>query len=107
MNITVFSREATSKEGRKFHTYFGRLTKTDGDEVSVNLKFRKACGEPDGNKCPMNIIVDKAHANYTEKEEEYTTAEGEQKTALKRTLWINEWTEGEPYMDKSLDAFVD
>ena len=106
MKITVFAKQATSKEGRNFYNYFGKLTKVDGSEVTVNLKFKKTAGEPDGAKCPMNIVVDKTNANYVEKEETYTK-DDEEKVALKKTLWINAWTEGEAYRDESLDAFVD
>ena len=102
MNLTVFAKSKTTKEGKAFLTYFSKLTKKDGTEVSVELKFREECGAP--KSFPCNIIVDKQDANLVEKEITYEK-DGEDKEALQRRMWISAWTDGEPYVDHSLDDF--
>lgn len=102
MNLTVFAKSKTTKEGKPFNTYFSKLTKKDGTEVSVELKFREECGAP--KNFPCNIIVDKQDANLVEKEITYEK-DGEEKEALQRRMWISKWTDGEPYVDHSLDDF--
>ena len=105
MQIAVFAKKMTSKDGRPFVRYISKLTKKDGSEVTVNVKFQEACGEPKDN-CPCNIQFDKAHANLTEKVQTYTDKEtGEEKEAVSKTLWISAWEYGEEYVDKSLDDF--
>lgn len=102
MNLTVFAKSKTSKEGKSFNTYFAKLTKKDGSEVSTELKFREECGVP--KSFPCNIIVDKQHANLVEKQVTFEK-DGEEKEALQRKLWISKWTDGEPFVDHSLDDF--
>ena len=105
MQVAIFSRKAQTKEGRTFYTYFGKLTKKDGTEVSANFKFRESCGAPEGARCPMNIVFDKSDANYSEKQETYTDTEGVEKEVTRKTVWISKWSEGEPYVDNSMDDF--
>ena len=105
MQVTIFSRKGTTKDNRQFYTYFGKLTKKDGTEVTANFKFRESCGAPDGAKCPINIVFEKGSANYSEKNETYTDAEGIEKEVTRKTVWVSEWTEGEPYVDNSMDDF--
>lgn len=107
MRVAIFSRKQTSTSGSQFYTYFGKLTKKDGTEITANFKFREACGSPEGAKCPMNIVFDKEHANFSEKQETYTDKEGVEREIIRQTVWISEWTEGEPYVDNSMDDFVD
>jgi len=107
MEKTIFSKTRTSKEGKKFYTYFTTLTKKTGEDVTVQVKFREECGQPDGKACPMNIEVAKEDCNYSEKTVQYETPEGETKEAVRRVLWISNWKEGTPYVDTSMDAFID
>jgi hypothetical protein len=107
MQVTIFSKKQTAKDGRQFYTYFGRLTKKDGTEVTANFKFRESCGAPDGGKCPINIVFEKTSANFTQKQETYTDAEGIEKEVVRQTVWLSDWTEGEPYVDHSMDDFAD
>lgn len=103
MIITVFAKSATSKEGKKYIIYLGRLTnKATGEEVNVRVKFREDCGQPRADACPMTIIVPKEAANLVTST--YTVEDkGEERTS--RTLWIAKWSEGEPYVDHSLDEY--
>lgn len=106
MEQTIFAKQRTSKEGNKFYTYFTTLKKADGTEITTEVKFKEECGAPDGKACPMNIKFDKADANFSEKTVTYTDANGEEQEAIRRKLWISKWTEGEEYVDTSMDDFV-
>lgn len=104
MQAAIFAKKMTSKDGRNFNRYITKLTKKDGEVVTMNVKFREECGEP--KNCPCNIEFDKADANYTEKLDKYVDKEtGEVKEAVSKTLWISNWIEGEPYVDTSMDEF--
>ena len=105
MQLTIFAKKKTTKEGKAFFTYFTTLKKKDGTELTTEVKFRESCGSPSGDSCPMNIEVDKSDCNFTEKPVTYTTQDGEEKDAISRKLWIANWIEGEPYVDHSMDDF--
>ena len=105
MRATIFSKKMQTKEGRNYNRYITKLTKVDGSVVTMAVKFREECGEP--KNCPCNIVFDKANANFSEKVQTYIDKEtGEEKEAVSKVLWINAWTEGEPYVDTSMDEFV-
>ena len=107
MKATIFAKKMTSKDGRQFNRYITTLKKADGTEVTMNVKFREACGEPK-DSCPCNIVFDKENANFREKLEQSQDKEtGEAKEAVSRTLWISAWEYGEPYVDTSMDEFVE
>lgn len=101
MEITVFSKQRTTQEGKKFYSYLSRLTKKDGEVITVTVKFRESCGLPDGKQCPMNIQFDKKDANYSVKAVEL--ADGS--PAESRVLWLSQWEPGTPYVDTSMDEF--
>ena len=104
MEATIFAKKMTSRDGRSYNRYLTKLTKKDGSEVTMNVKFREECGEP--KECPCNIVFDKSDANYVEKLEKYTDKEtGEEKETTSKTLWIGKWDFGTPYVDTSLDEF--
>lgn len=105
MEVTIFAKKKTTKEGKGFYTYFTNLKKKDGTEITTEVKFRESCGQPSGENCPMNIMFDKQDANFTEKPITYTDAEGVEKDAISRKLWISNWIEGSPYEDHSMDDF--
>ena len=106
MVVTVFAKKKTAIDGRQFNTYFGKLTKKDGEEITAQIKFREECGAP--QKCPCNVVLNHSDCNYSEKEKKYTDAKTqEEKTTVERVLWVSAWTEGEPYVDTSMDGFVD
>ena len=108
MEKTIFAKKRTSNDGKTFYNYFTKLTKKDGTEVVVQVKFRDECGSPVGANCPMNITFNKKDANYTEKEETYTDSKTqEEKVTTRRIMWVSAWTEGTPYVDTSMDEFED
>lgn len=102
MELTVFSKKKSTKEGKPFLTYFAKMTKKDGTELTTEVKFREECGAP--KECPCNIIVEKQDANLVEKPITYEK-DGEEKDAIQRRLWVSAWVDGEPYVDHSLDDF--
>ena len=107
MKLTIFAKKRTTKDGRPFYSYLTTLTKKDGEEVTVQVKFRDDCGAPKGENCPMNIVVDKTNCNYSEKIRTYEDKDGNEEQFTDKVLWINAWSEGEPYVDTSMDEFVD
>ena len=102
MKLTIFAKTGTTKDGRKFDRYIGRLPKKGGEELTVAVKFREECGKP--KSFPCNIIVSKNDANLTHpkyvREDTGETVEG-------NTLWVSAWKMGDPYVDHSLDDFED
>lgn len=101
MIITVFAKNRTTKDGRKFQSYITKLAKKDGTTDTVSVKF-----PPDEapKEFPCNIVItDKGDCNISEKEfvntETGVTGKG-------KTLWVKKYTMGEPYVDHSLDDYV-
>lgn len=102
MEITIYAKKKETKEGKKFYAFLTTLKRKDGTEQTMAVKFREDCGSPKGTDCPMNIIVDKKNANVSTREYEREDT-GEKATAY--TLWVNDWKEGAPFVDTSLDDF--
>ena len=102
MQITIFAKKRNTKEGKVFYTYLTKLTKKDGTEVTASVKFRDECGSPKPDQCPCNIVLEKADCNFTTK-----TSIDEETGEMRsnHTLWVNNWTKGEPYVDHSMDDF--
>ena len=101
MQITLFARKRTTKEGKPFATFITTLTRKDGTQLTAQVKFKEDCGQPKPEKCPMNIVFEKTDGNLAKRT--YTDSMGDEKEAF--TLWISAWKEGDPYVDKSLDDF--
>ena len=102
MEFSIFAKRRESEDGKKFTSFFGRIKKKDGTEISTTVHFRDTCPLPKPESCPMNIIVDKADANLSTKT--YVADEsGEVRVAYH--LWVNKWAEGAPFVDHSLDDF--
>ena len=101
MELTVFAKKRTTKEGKLFYTYLTQLIRIeDGEPVTVQVKFPEGLA-PKADDCPLNITVDKEKANLAVKELE--TENGE---ITSRTLWVKEYTISEnPYEDTSLDEY--
>lgn len=101
MELTVFAKKRTTKEGKLFYTYLTQLTRIeDGEPVTVQAKFLEGLA-PKADDCPLNIIVDKEKANLATKKIE--TEDGE---ITSRTLWIKEYRISEiPFEDTSLDDY--
>ena len=102
MEITIYSKKRTTHEGKTFYSYLSRLTRKDGSHQAVSVKFRDDAGNPKPENCPMNIKFDKGDANLTTRE---FTREDTGEECLSYTLWVSRWTEGEPFIDHSLDDF--
>lgn len=104
MNLTIFAKKLTNQEGKSFYRYLSTLTRKDGSTQTVAVKFREDCGSPKGDKCPMNILVDRKDMNMTSHEYE---REDTGEVAKGYTVWVSAWKEGAPYEDHSMDEFVD
>lgn len=107
MKLAIFAKKLTTKQGKPFTKYFTTLTKKNGEEIMVQVKFREECGAPKQEECPMNIVVDKTDCNYREKTSAYTDEDGNEGEFTEKTLWVSAWTMGEPYVDTSMDEFED
>lgn len=105
MKLAIFAKKRQVIEdgkARDFYTYLTTLVnKTTGEPLSVQVKFREACGAPDPQKCPMFINVEKTKMNLSW--DKYTNDEGEEMQAAK--LWVTEWQHGGEFVDHSLDEF--
>ena len=104
MEISLFAKKRTTKEGKVFYQYLTTLTKKDGTTETVRVAFREVDGNtiPKAETCPRNIQFSKEHANlattrYTDKDT------GEIKE--RKTLWVTAWENGSPYVDTSLDEY--
>lgn len=104
MEISLFAKKRTTKEGKTFYQYLTTLTKKDGTTQTVRVAFRDIEGNamPKPESCPRNIRFDKEHGNLATTR--YTDNEtGEIKE--RKTLWITAWEDGAPYVDTSLDEY--
>ena len=105
MEITIFAKKRTTKEGKIFYNYLGKLKKKDGTEITAQIKFREACGNPNAADCPMNINIAKEHCNFSPKEVK-VEENGELKTYTRNELWVEAWEKGSEYVDHSMDDFI-
>lgn len=106
MLLNVFAKKRMGKDGKVFYNFLSTLTKKNGEQETVQLKFREDAGIPNASKCPMTIEVEKSKANLTKK---MVTVEknGEEKEIEQRTLWISEYEYKGDYVDTSLDEYED
>lgn len=102
MEITIFAKKRTTKEGKSFYNYLSTLTKIGGEKQTVSVKFREECGSPKAEECPMNIIFDKHDANLSKHE---FIREDTGEAAYGYTLWLSKWAPGGEYVDNSLDDY--
>lgn len=96
MKINVFKKERISKEGKKFNSYFGRLTNKSGFTENVSVKFRDIVDLPE--RFPVCAVFDKSEANLSEQ-----IGDNDE---IYKTLWITSCN-FEPYEDHSLDEYED
>ena len=101
MEITIYTKKKTTREGRPYHVFLSTLPRKDGTEVIVEVKFRRDVQPPKPEDCPMNIEIDRAVASVSKRP--YTAKDGTQAVAY--TMWVGEWTRGSEYVDTSLDEF--
>lgn len=102
MEITIFAKKRTTKEGKIFYTYLTRLKRKDGFEETSQVKFREPAEAPKPDCCPCNIIVEKDNMNMSKKILTDTTT-GE--IIESRTLWIAAYAVGSEYVDHSMDDY--
>ena len=102
MEITIFSKKRSTAEGKTFFSYLSTLTKKDGSQQTVSVKFRDECGHPKPEKCPCNIIVNKEDCNMSTRN---FVREDTGETGVSYTMWVSKWAEGSVYVDHSMDDF--
>ena len=97
ITITVFSKQRTATDGKKFKTYFSTLP---GDENAMKVKFRESCGAPE---CPANIDIMQGECNISK--ETYTdVVTGDVKAVP--VLWVSNFTMSkEVYRDTTMDKY--
>lgn len=103
MNVTIYAKNRTTKEGKPFYNYLTRMMqKSTGEIVTVQVKFREDCGSPKADQCPMIIEVPKGKANMSTRE--FKDEFGDTKIA--RTMWVSEWTKSKTeFVDNSMDDY--
>ena len=102
MEITIFAKKRTTKEGKSFYNYLSTLEKKDGTTITVGVKFDEE-HRPAPAECPMNIIVEKTNCNLSTKHG--VTSDG--KEWVNNTLWVKDWTKSDnAWVDTSMDDFV-
>lgn len=103
MEITVFAKERKNAQGKTFWGYLTRLTnKSTGEVETFGVRFRQSCGQPDPDKCPCNIVIEKGNTNISENT---YTRDDTGETATSKSLWVNKWKEGSKYVDHSMDDY--
>lgn len=103
MNITLFAKKRTTKDGKKFYVYLTTLTRKDGSTLTTAVKFSEGCDVPRAEDCPLNIVVDKSKVNLSTR----TIVNPESGEPFEsHTLWVKEWTKStEKWIDHSMDDF--
>lgn len=102
MKINLFGKKCTTKDGKKtFFSYFATLTRKDGTEMKVNVKFREECGQPKTVPCVIEFNKKTGNLSTETYEKE---VDGLKVEETKNVLWISAFKESE-YIDKSLDDF--
>ena len=109
MKMDIYAKHRTGKsaDGRNydFYSYTTRLTKKDGEVITVQVKFSN-CDSPDGATCPCAIDVKRNDMNLATDHYEKRDAEGNiTEVCTKYILWVKAYTIGE-FVDHSLDDFV-
>lgn len=101
MEITLFAKRRTSKEGKTFFQYITTLNRKDGTSETMRVCFRNV-DAPKPESCPRNIITTRDNSNVATRHYNDLST-GEVKTA--RTLWVSAWEPGSEYVDHSLDEY--
>lgn len=102
MKITVFAKERKGKDNNSFISYLSKLTKTTGEEVTVQLKFSEECGKIKKENCPCIIEVNTSDCSYSERK-----VIKDDREIINRVLWINKYNKtDEKFVDTSASCFV-
>ena len=100
MTIDVFTKLRQTKDGKAFQAYFGTLKKNNGDEVHVTIKFREGVEIPD--EFPVTMVSDKKNMNLA-----HRVVEVNGNPNVFYTLWVRKVDQWIPYIDTSLEEFLD
>ena len=112
MEFTLFAKKRLTRDGKPFYSFLATLKKKDGTDLVCAVKFNSDAGTtPKPEQCPMNIVVDKSHANlstkkYTRQVTDPETGEISTEQCQSYTLWVSGWQPGAPYVDHSLDDIL-
>ena len=98
MKIKVFAKRLY---GEKFVYLSALVRKEDGERLPVEVRFRRSCGKPDPDDCPVMIEVERKNCDLTF--EEYTNRYNEQCKAAK--LWVRDYEICEDDSENILDEF--
>lgn len=102
MKLTVFAKNVQKKDGKTFTKFLTRLTRKDGTEETVEVKFTQATKTLTANDCPC--IINATHCNLAK--QSGTNAESGVAWESKK-LWVSAWeTTNEVYRDTSLDDYL-
>ena len=109
MEITLFAKRCTSRDGRAFVAYKTSLpNRKTGSAITATVKFRRDCPPPSPERCPCNIVVDtsdRSHMDANLARGEYTRPDtGEIISTY--TRWVNRYTDGSKYEDHSVDDYI-
>lgn len=104
MLLNIFAKKRTTSEGKAFYSYLTTLTRKDGEQETVQVKFREGCGQPNGQDCPRVIEVNKEDANLVKRMVQ-VEKNGQTEEVESRTLWVSGWTDKGEYVDHSLDDY--
>ena len=110
MEITLFAKKRTTKEGKIFFNYLSTLTDKSGNSKLCTVKFRDGVNPPKPENCPANIVVEKENCNLSSRKmtrnvTDPDTGEVVSKDFVTYTLWISGFTAGKPYVDHSMDDY--
>ena len=101
MEIAIFAKNRTTKEGKNFYSYLSRIINKRGEEFPVTVKFREDCKPVPPQDCPCNIVIEKENCSLSGRK--FETENGE--TGIGYTLWVSAWEYGGEFVDHSLDDF--
>jgi hypothetical protein len=107
MKLAIFAKkrqaiDPNTGKSRDFWTYLTTLiSRSSGEPLTVQVKFREACGAPDPAICPCFIEVPKGKANLSW--DSYENEDGEKLQAAK--MWVTEWENAGAYEDHTLDDY--
>ena len=103
MKLTIYATLKRKQNGSEYYLYSTTLTKADGERQYATVRSPKTVQLPAPNKCPMNVIIEKADSHL---KHEYWEDDG--KSGYNHILWVNKWTEDteNPFRDTSLDDYI-
>ena len=102
MEITIFAKRRTGKDGKNFYSYLSTITNKAGETRTVTVKFRESAPNLKPEFCPCNFVVTKDNCILSKKT---YTREDTGEPAESYTLWVSDWVKGSDYVDHSMDDY--